>query len=166
MYASNRQVNTLRSAYATQLSNEGYQKFLQTGVIVEGVYDDHDYGNNDAGKELPSKLESLHEYLRFLNTSARIEPMRQQRDGAYSCHIYGTAPNQVKVIFLDTRYNRDYHWIPSLGAWYDPFFEFKVPFGALIAAVVRMATVYFPFTSTWSSKYDGEVLGKEQFRWK
>ncbi len=37
----------LRKAYARQLRNPDYQKFLQTGAVIEGVYDDHDMSTND-----------------------------------------------------------------------------------------------------------------------
>ena len=37
----------LRKAYARQLKNEGYQRLLSTGAVIEGVYDDHDMSTND-----------------------------------------------------------------------------------------------------------------------
>lgn len=37
----------LRKAYARQLKNEGYQRLLHTGAVIEGVYDDHDMSTND-----------------------------------------------------------------------------------------------------------------------
>lgn len=146
---SNLPTHNLQIAYRQQLKVKNYQRFLNTGVLVEGVYDDHDYGSNDAGKELPSKRESQKEFLKFIRGRTNTAPDgagntgssgRDRRSGVYSSHLYGLAPQQVKVLLLDTRYHRDSHWIPSLGAWQDPIFGQKVPMGALIAAALRMCT--------------------------
>ena len=82
-----------------QMTNPGYRQFLATDVKVEGCYDDHDYGNNDAGSELPAKHESQREFLRFIraskgesksresNSAGREYIRRNERAGVYSSHV-------------------------------------------------------------------------------
>ena len=42
----------VKEAYSNQTASVQYQQFLATGVHVDGVYDDHDFGVNDAGSDL------------------------------------------------------------------------------------------------------------------
>lgn len=42
--------------YQEQLNVPGYKKLLERGVAIAGIYDDHDYGLNDAGKEFAEKV--------------------------------------------------------------------------------------------------------------
>lgn len=42
--------------YQEQLNVPGYKKLLERGVAIAGIYDDHDYGLNDAGKEFSAKV--------------------------------------------------------------------------------------------------------------
>jgi len=58
------------------------------------------------------------------------------------------------VINLDTRYNRDDHFIPSIGGS-------RVPFAALGAAFIRMLTATFGI----GADYDGTILGDKQSDW-
>jgi alkaline phosphatase D len=57
IYADTEDMEVMRQKYARQLANEGYRR-LRTSVPVIGIWDDHDYGANDAGKEYPKKVES------------------------------------------------------------------------------------------------------------
>ncbi|GAB3765171.1 hypothetical protein GCM10028817_46950 [Spirosoma pomorum] len=97
-------MDTLRAKYAIQKSNPAYQQLRQSSSIV-GIWDDHDYGVNDGGKEYPKRRESQQLMLDFLDEPAN-SPLRKQK-GAYSAHTYGPKGQRVKVILLDARYFRD-----------------------------------------------------------
>ena len=56
----------LAEGYTEQLMNEGYQRLLQSGVRVDGTYDDHDYGLNDYGRKFEPALSSLPPCARML----------------------------------------------------------------------------------------------------
>ena len=101
---------TIRRELQAQTNNPAYREFI-TDVHVEGVWDDHDYGVNDAGVEMIHKALHQQQYLDFLNVTS---PARRERVGLYSSHSYGLPPHQVRVIFLDTRSFRELHVIPSV----------------------------------------------------
>jgi alkaline phosphatase D len=132
----------------------GYANFIQNKVLefgVHGTYDDHDYGGNDRGYELKGKDERRDAYLDFLDVKNK---RRQKREGVYSSVEFGQHPNKVKIILLDTRYNRSKHCIPSVGS--HPY----VPHGAIFACLTRWITAGLNLCAT-----GGEVLGEEQWAW-
>jgi alkaline phosphatase D len=64
------------------------------------TWDDHDYGKNDAGKEYDRKEESRKAFVKFFGNP-------DQPDGVYSSQDFGPSGKCVRVICLDTRFNRD-----------------------------------------------------------
>ncbi|RAK02240.1 alkaline phosphatase D [Larkinella arboricola] len=104
IYGDSENMDTLKAKYDKQKSHPGYAELRQSTKIV-GVWDDHDYGVNDGGKEYPRKKESQQLMLDFLDVPAS-DPLRKQ-EGAYSAHTYGPKGQRVKVILLDGRYFRD-----------------------------------------------------------
>lgn len=104
IYGDSESMDTLRAKYNRQKANPVYQQLRQLTPII-GVWDDHDYGVNDGGKEYPMRRESQQVMLDFLDVPA-TSPLRQ-REGAYSAHVYGPAGKRVKVLLLDGRYFRD-----------------------------------------------------------
>lgn len=104
IYGDSESMDTLQAKYNRQKSNPDYQKLRQATSVI-GVWDDHDYGVNDGGKEYPRRKESQQLMLDFLDVGAK-SPLRKQ-EGAYSVHTYGKKGQRVKVILLDGRYFRD-----------------------------------------------------------
>ncbi|RYC67076.1 alkaline phosphatase D family protein [Spirosoma sordidisoli] len=104
VYGDTENMDTLKAKYDRQKANPVYQQLRQSASII-GVWDDHDYGVNDGGKEYPRRKESQQLMLDFLDVPAS-DPLRKQ-EGAYSAHVYGPAGKRVKVILLDGRYFRD-----------------------------------------------------------
>ncbi|MGM9507677.1 alkaline phosphatase D family protein [Larkinella sp. GY13] len=104
IYGDSENLDTLKAKYALQKSKPVYGQLRQSTKII-GVWDDHDYGVNDGGKEYPRRKESQQLMLDFLDVPAS-SPLRKQ-EGAYSSHIYGPKGQRVKVILLDGRYFRD-----------------------------------------------------------
>lgn len=104
IYGDSESMDTLRIKYARQKANPVYQQLRQSTSII-GVWDDHDYGVNDGGKEYPKRKESQQLMLDFLDVPT-TSPVRTQ-EGGYSVHTYGPKGQRVKVILLDGRYFRD-----------------------------------------------------------
>lgn len=104
VYGDTQNMDTLRNKYNIQKANPNYQQLRQSARVI-GVWDDHDYGVNDGGKEYPRKTESQQVLLDFLDVPAN-SPLRTQK-GAYSSHVFGPKGQRVKVILLDGRYFRD-----------------------------------------------------------
>jgi alkaline phosphatase D len=104
IYADTTNMRALAAHYKRLKTNPGYKK-LRTRTQIVGIYDDHDFGANDAGKGLPNKKGSKKCLLDFLDVPIRA-PVRQQ-EGAYQSYLFGNGDQKIKVIVLDTRYFRD-----------------------------------------------------------
>ncbi|WP_130287094.1 alkaline phosphatase D family protein [Aquimarina brevivitae] len=103
IYADTADMQQFKKAYDQQLQNPGYQKLLQTTPVI-GVWDDHDYGKNDAGAEWKMKQESQQLFLDFFAVDEDDE--RRDRAGIYTSKIIEKPGGSIKIILLDTRYFR------------------------------------------------------------
>jgi alkaline phosphatase D len=97
------QLDGLRHAYALAARIPGLTA-LRDNVLHLAVWDDHDYGRNDAGAELEFKRESQQLFLDFWKVPA--DDPRRTREGVYHAQIFGLPDQRVQVILLDTRYFR------------------------------------------------------------
>ncbi|MCB0531717.1 MAG: alkaline phosphatase family protein [Lewinellaceae bacterium] len=104
IYADTTNMRALANHYKRLKVTPGYKQLRKNTQII-GVYDDHDYGANDAGKGLPNKKGSQQCLLDFLDVPYR-EPVRRQ-EGAYQSYLFGKGEHQIKIIVMDTRYFRD-----------------------------------------------------------
>ncbi len=91
-------------AYSTLSAIPEFAEFRQK-VPLLGTWDDHDYGENDAGVDYPLKQQSQQAFLDFFGFD-KSDPIRQQQ-GVYQSYQYGPKGKQVQIILLDTRYHRD-----------------------------------------------------------
>ena len=83
--------------------NPGYQKLKETCPIY-ATWDDHDYGQNDAGVEYPKKVESQEIFLDFFDEPN--DSVRRSTPGIYDAKVIGPEGKRVQIIILDTRYFR------------------------------------------------------------
>ncbi|QHT71618.1 alkaline phosphatase family protein [Rhodocytophaga rosea] len=104
IYGDSDTMQVLKRKYDAQQNNPEYRK-LTAAVPVIGIWDDHDFGQNDAGVEYAHKKESQQLMLDFLGEPAGSA--RRKQEGAYTSYTYGPVGKQVKVILLDSRYFRD-----------------------------------------------------------
>jgi alkaline phosphatase D len=104
VYGDTEDMEVLRAKYEVVRQHPAYARIRQSAQII-GVWDDHDYGANDAGKEYPMKAQSQQVLLDFLDVPD--DSPRRTREGVYSVADFGPPGRQVKVILLDTRYFRD-----------------------------------------------------------
>lgn len=103
VYADTQDMALLRATYAQLGAVEGFRK-LRAACPILATWDDHDYGKNDAGAELPSKRESQRVLLDFFGEPA--DSPRRTREGVYDARVFGPPGKRVQVILLDTRYFR------------------------------------------------------------
>jgi len=82
-----------------------WRPILKKKPDLWGVWDDHDYGVNDGGKEYPKRSESRDILLDFLDVP-KSNPV-WKREGAYQSYTFGESGKKVKIILLDARYFRD-----------------------------------------------------------
>lgn len=171
-------LNIMYEEYSQMLSNStlGYATFIKEKYLisgVHGVWDDHDYGGNDRGRELKQREDRRDAYLDFLGVPIS-DNSRRHRHGLYSSIEFGTYSynetntdkvrnNRVKVIFLDTRWHREKHCIPSVGA------NSYIPFGAIISCITRWLTAGFDLPSHLPSSIcqsrENAIIGEEQWIW-
>ncbi len=103
IYADTRDMDLMRRKYAMLAAQPGFKRLRETTPLV-AVWDDHDYGENDAGAEFPMKDESRRIFLDFWQEPAGSQ--RRDRDGIYASYVFGPPGERVQVILPDLRYNR------------------------------------------------------------
>lgn len=103
IYGDTRDMNVLRDKYAQFGSIPGVKK-LRENVPHLAIWDDHDYGENDAGAEYPMKEESRQIFCDFWGESA--DSPRRTQDGIYAAYLFGPRGRRVQIIMPDLRFNR------------------------------------------------------------
>lgn len=148
-------VETMRDLFLDMQTNQtiGYAGWEPPLGFV-GTWDDHDFGGNDKGKEMPNKRERAQAFYDFLQL-----PPIQHRQGIYYSVTVGEPPRQTKIILLDTRWNRGKHCIPSVAT--------NIKLGAGISAVIRWMLAGFNVNSWWPfwDCWYTPILGDEQWKW-
>lgn len=89
--------------YAKMLEDPEFAK-LYANTPIHAIWDDHDYGLNDAGEEFPEKKIAQAAFNNFWRVPANSP--RRQREGIYDATIVGPEGKRVQIIMLDTRYFR------------------------------------------------------------
>ena len=69
------------------------------------IWDDHDYGQSDGGKNFKVKAEAQQLFLDFVGVPKDAEV--RKTEGIYQSYTIGKGDKTVKFILLDTRYFRD-----------------------------------------------------------
>ena len=166
VYVKNHTLDALKGAYGDLLGNEHYETFVESTKLrtVDGIWDDHDLGVNDAGI-LPDRVDRATLFTNFLGLSGSgASPEEdwtrqvEENEGLYHVRDVDTRDAEggalMKIIFLDTRYARQPHYIRSLG-------EINLPLTALVAAALRVAYTFMGL----GGRYLASVLGEKQWAW-
>ena len=152
VYGDTRDVAVLRAAYAQLAAQPGFRRLRETTPIV-ATWDDHDYGENDAGAEYPMREESRQVFLEFWREPA--ESARRGRDGVYAGYVFGPAGRRVQVILPDLRYNRTPILKLDLGGRdYEQW-----------AKALADAGQFVPGPYVRNPAHDATMLGERQWRW-
>ena len=92
------------SAYQKQKQKADYQDFKKKTKVI-GIWDDHDYGLNDAGAENPKKKEAQGLFLDFFDVPQ--DDPRRQKEGVYFTETFEVKKDKkIKVILLVYRFSR------------------------------------------------------------
>lgn len=104
VYADSDEPEIIEQAYADLQNIPPFSRFREHYPIL-AVWDDHDYGRNDAGMEFEIKEESQRIFQKFWD-NGDLEVGQEGREGVY--HYVVKTYNDIKVqfIMLDTRYHR------------------------------------------------------------
>ncbi|MEM7184034.1 MAG: alkaline phosphatase D family protein, partial [Spirochaetota bacterium] len=125
----------LQNNYKKLLSNKNFQT-LRSQTKVFAIWDDHDYGKNDAGREYSIKKASQKAFAAAFELQKKLG----QRKGTYQSYLLGPPGKKVHLVLLDTRYFRSK---PSSYFWGLDWFLGKKP--------------------NWDTK--ATVLGEKQWLW-
>ena len=103
IYGDTRDPTVLRAKYAQLAAQPGFKR-LRERVPVLATWDDHDFGENDAGADYPMKEESRRIFCDFWGEPA--DSPRRRRDGIYHAVEYGAAGQRLQILLPDLRFNR------------------------------------------------------------
>jgi alkaline phosphatase D len=103
IYGDTRDPSVLRARYALLAAQPGFRR-LRERVPVLAIWDDHDFGENDAGAEYPMKEESRRIFCDFWGEPA--DSPRRRRDGIYHSVEYAAAGQRLQILLPDLRFNR------------------------------------------------------------
>ena|SRR6218665_100706 len=104
IYADTRDTTEMRLRYSILDAHTSYQH-LKDSVQIWATWDDHDFGENDAGKTYPMKKESAEIFYDFFQEPISSE--RRTHEGIYTSYFIQDSGLVIQVIMLDTRYFRD-----------------------------------------------------------
>lgn len=104
IYGDTRDMDTLRAKYS-RLSAKPEFRALKERVPLYAVWDDHDYGENDAGRHYPFKEASKDIFMDFWEVPAQSP--RRGRPGIYGMEWIEKEGLRVQLLLLDTRTFRD-----------------------------------------------------------
>ncbi len=152
VYGDTLDMDVLRAKYSMLGAIPGFRRLRERTQVV-AIWDDHDYGENDAGAEYPMKRQSQQVFCDFWGEPA--DSPRRSRDGIHAAYVFGPAGRRLQLLLPDLRFNRtpilardlagsDYEaWAKSLDAAKKP--------------------VYGPYERNPAPA--ATMLGEEQWRW-
>lgn len=104
IYGDTRNMKELQKKYDQLASKASFQN-LKVSTTILATWDDHDFGENDAGRHYPKKEESKKIFLDFFGEPADSE--RRKHEGIYTSYCYETQGKVLQIIMLDNRTFRD-----------------------------------------------------------
>ena len=105
IYGDTNDMAVLANKYQKLGAKPGF-KTLKANTPIIAMWDDHDFGQNDIGKDYPHKEQSRQIMLDFWG-EPKSSPRRTRTDGIYTSYMYGEDKQTVHVIMPDLRWNRD-----------------------------------------------------------
>ena len=177
------QMKSNRSIGYTQLLDDRNNNNNNSSIPIFGTWDDHDYGGNDRGNDMTQRMERARLFYQFINQTVprdvsvlsnnnnnnvhETPPLpTTEREGIYYSVEFRHQPMNrkerpptVRVIFLDTRFHRTAHCIPSLAGHF--------PLGAGIACLSRWfaAGLLQQYCLQQQHPPHATILGATQWEW-
>jgi len=128
VYADTEDMDEMRAEYAALDAIEPFADLRRTTHFL-ATWDDHDYGQNDAGADYPRRRQSQQVFLDWAGEPAGT--WRRTHPGVYDVEVFGPIGRRVQVILLDTRYFRgpltrgsyDRDWADGVAGPYEMDFD-------------------------------------------
>jgi alkaline phosphatase D len=104
IYGDSYSLDTLKAKYGRLAAKPEFQR-LKASTPLLAVWDDHDYGWNDAGRHFPLKAESKDIFMDFWEVPSSSK--RRTHPGIYGTEWLEQGGRKVQIILLDNRTFRD-----------------------------------------------------------
>ena len=101
---NNESANQLKQAYKKLSENSNFQ-YIKNNIPIISIWDDHDYGINDGGRNWEYKNIAKKLFLDFFSVNSN--DVRYKRDGIYNSNDILLFNKKIKIVSLDTRYFKD-----------------------------------------------------------
>lgn len=152
LYADARDAETLRQRYREFAQVDALQSFRRQ-VPSLAIWDDHDFGGDDAGADYP--LKSLSQQLFCDAWGEPADSPRRNRDGVYASWTFPVGGRKLQVILTDLRFNRT------------PLTADPARKGGYEAMVREALASGRPFAGWYRPTSDpaATLLGERQWRW-
>ncbi len=108
LYPERDSLSELEKAYQKLSLSEGLTA-LKSRVNISAIWDDHDFGADNADSTLPFRRESLSLFRSFW-----MQDYASEEDGVYSSRMIEHQGRKIHLIMLDARYNRTAYGAASL----------------------------------------------------
>jgi alkaline phosphatase D len=152
IYGDSRDMSVLAAKYAELAAQPGFARLRETTPLA-ATWDDHDFGENDAGGDYPMKDASRKLFLDFWQEPA--DSPRRERDGIYASYLFGEPGRRVQLILPDLRYNRTAMTPRDLGGMsYQAWAEKQVAAGKPLPGPYQR-----------NPGHDATMLGERQWQW-
>jgi alkaline phosphatase D len=103
IYGDTRDPAVLSAKYAQFAAQPGFRRLCDR-VPVLATWDDHDYGEDDAGADYPMKEVSQRIFCDFWGEPT--DSLRRTRDGIYDAIEFSAGGRRLQVLLPDLRFNR------------------------------------------------------------
>ncbi|PLR28468.1 phosphodiesterase [Caulobacter zeae] len=103
IYADTRDPKVMAAKYAMLAAKPHFRR-LRDEIPVVAIWDDHDFGENDAGGDYPMKAESRRQFCDFWGEPENSP--RRTRDGVHAAYVFGPEGRRVQILLPDLRWNR------------------------------------------------------------
>lgn len=143
IYGDTRNMKVLQNKYDKLGSKTSFVN-LKNNVEIIATWDDHDFGENDAGRHYPKKAESKELFLDFFNEPEDSE--RRKHEGIYTSYEYLCESKKLQIILLDNRTFRDNPKQYEGEFKDDPRYFYEMDYGPYL-------------------EEDSTLLGAEQWKW-
>ena len=97
---NNESANQLKQAYKKLSENDNFQ-YIKNNIPIISIWDDHDYGINDGGRNWEFKNIAKKLFLDFFSVNSN--DVRYKRDGIYNSNDILLFNKKIKIVSLDTR---------------------------------------------------------------
>ena len=106
----NKYLEHMEDQYLKLLNNKHYKDFLNSGIKITGIWDDHDYYRNNKGDEISNKnkirsKKIFFDFINFNKYNTEIEKPFDSKEGIYRNYFIKSdnGINLVNVFLLDCR---------------------------------------------------------------